>query len=128
MGDLAMAKILIVDDSSLSRRIMRGILETDKHEVIEATGGLAALERYFIDKPDLVLIDLAMPDMQGTEVLEKLMAMDNTARVIIASADAQEMTRAAVQAAGAVGYITKPFMAQSVLDQVNQALITISQS
>lgn len=123
-----MAKILIVDDSSLSRKIMRSILATDKHEVIEATGGLDALERYFIEKPDLVLIDLAMPDMEGTEVLEKLMAMDNKAKVIIASADAQEMTRAAVTVAGAMGYITKPFMRQDVLNQVNQVLITLSQS
>ncbi|MEB3885089.1 response regulator [Lyngbya sp. CCY1209] len=119
-----MAKILIVDDSSLSRKIMRSILETEGHEVLEANGGLAALERYFIDHPDLVLIDLAMPDMQGTEVLTKLREMDEKARVIIASADAQDLTQRAVKAAGALGYITKPFAPEAVLEQVNQVLVT----
>jgi len=119
-----MAKILIVDDSSLSRKIMRSILQTEGHEILEANGGLAALERYFIDHPDLVLIDLAMPDMEGTEVLTELRKMDKKARVIIASADAQDLTQKIVKAAGALGYITKPFVPQAVLEQVNQVLVT----
>lgn len=123
-----MAKILIVDDSSLSRKIMRSILETEGHEILEAGGGLEALERYFLDHPDLVLIDLAMPEMPGNEVLTQLREMDKKAQVIIASADAQDLTQKTLKAAGAVGYITKPFIRQAVLEQVNQVLVTRPQS
>ncbi|HIK29338.1 MAG: response regulator [Oscillatoriaceae bacterium SKW80] len=117
-----MAKILIVDDSNMSRKLMRKILQTEGHEVIEATDGLTALETYLLEKPDLVLIDLLMPDMQGTEVLAKLRQLDDKAQVIVASADLQDLTRASVEAAGAVGYITKPFVASNVLKIVNSVL------
>lgn len=117
-----MAKILIVDDSNMSRKIMRKILQADGHEVIEAADGLAAIETYLLDKPDLVLMDLLMPDLQGTEVLAKLRELDGKARVIIASADLQDLTRTSVEAAGAVGYITKPFVAPNVLQAVNSVL------
>ncbi|MCS6793645.1 MAG: response regulator [Oscillatoriaceae bacterium SKYG93] len=117
-----MAKILIVDDSNMSRKLMRKILQTEGHEVIEAKDGLTALETYLLEKPDLVLIDLLMPDMQGTEVLAKLRQLDDKAQVIVASADLQDLTRASVEAAGAVGYITKPFVASNVLKIVNSVL------
>lgn len=117
-----MAKILIVDDSNMSRKLMRKILQTEGHEVIEAADGLTALETYLLEKPDLVLMDLLMPDMQGTEVLVKLRQLDDKAQVIVASADLQDLTRASVEAAGAVGYITKPFVASNVLKVVNSVL------
>ncbi len=117
-----MAKILIVDDSSLSRRMMRGILQSDGHEVIEATDGMSAIERYFVDQPDLVVLDLVMTGMTGEEVLEKLRQMDREARVIVASADLQTMTRQRVEEAGAVGFVNKPFIAATVLNAVNAVL------
>jgi two-component system chemotaxis response regulator CheY len=117
-----MAKILIVDDSSLSRRMMRGILQSDGHEVIEATDGMSAIEGYFVEKPDLVVLDLVMTGMMGEEVLEKLRQMDGAARVIVASADLQTMTRQRVEEAGAVGFINKPFVAANVLNAVNAVL------
>ncbi|AFY82785.1 response regulator with CheY-like receiver, AAA-type ATPase, and DNA-binding domains [Oscillatoria acuminata PCC 6304] len=117
-----MAKILIVDDSTLSRGILRRILQTEGHSIIEAKDGLMGIESYYIEKPDLVLLDIAMPDMQGTEVLEKLRAFDDRARIVMATADLQELTRAAVMAAGALGYLTKPYNPDVVLDIVNQVL------
>ncbi|HEY9835922.1 MAG TPA: response regulator [Vampirovibrionales bacterium] len=117
-----MAKILIVDDSTLSRGILRRILQTEGHLIVEAKDGLTGIESYYIEKPDLVLLDIAMPDMQGTEVLEKLRAFDDRARIVMATADLQEMTRAAVMAAGALGYVTKPYNPEAVLDTVNQVL------
>ena len=118
----AMAKILIVDDSTLSRGILRRILQTEGHSIIEAKNGLMGIESYYIDKPDLVLLDIAMPDMQGTEVLEKLRAFDDRARIVMATADLQELTRASVMAAGALGYLTKPYNPEAVLAIVNQVL------
>lgn len=117
-----MAKILIVDDSTLSRGILRRILQTEGHSIIEAKDGLMGIESYYIEKPDLVLLDIAMPDMQGTEVLEKLRALDDRARIVMATADLQELTRASVIAAGALGYLTKPYNPDAVLDTVNQVL------
>jgi two-component system chemotaxis response regulator CheY len=117
-----MTKILIVDDSGMSRRTLRKILEPAGHEVIEAEEGVVALERYFLDKPDLVLLDLTMGGMYGIDVLTKLREMDSEARVIIASADIQSSTREMIEAGGAIGFIDKPFTSDKVLSVVNKAL------
>lgn len=116
------AKILVIDDSALSRRTMRRILETAGYKVVEADEGMAALELYFLEKPDLVLLDLVMKGMYGLEVLEKLREMDAGARVIVASADIQSSTRTMVEAAGALAFINKPFIAEQVLAAVILAL------
>src|SRR5215210_6540890 len=117
-----MAKILVVDDSSLSRRILRRILEPLGHKIIEAEDGDSALELYFIEKPDLVLLDLVMKGMYGLDVLAKLREMDAGARVIVASADIQTSTRTLVEEAGATGFINKPFSTENVLGAVNSVL------
>jgi two-component system, chemotaxis family, chemotaxis protein CheY len=117
-----MAKILVVDDSTLSRGILRRILQGEGHTILEAKDGLTGIESYYINKPDLVLLDMAMPDMQGTEVLEKLKAFDERVRIVMATADLQEMTRVYVMAAGALGYLTKPYNPDLVIETVNQVL------
>ena len=115
-------KIMVVDDSALSRRMLRRILETEGYSVVEAEEGMAALELYFIEKPDLVLLDLVMKGMYGLDVLTKLREMDARARVIVASADIQTSTREMVEEAGARDFINKPFTAENVLGAVNSAL------
>ena len=117
-----MAKILVVDDSGMSRRSLRKILETAGHQVIEAQDGIAALELFFIDKPEIVLLDLTMGGLYGVDVLKKMREMDPGARVIVASADIQSSTREMVQEAGALAFINKPFAADQVLNAVNLAL------
>ncbi|MFL6254501.1 MAG: response regulator [Pyrinomonadaceae bacterium] len=116
------AKILVVDDSALSRRTMRRILEGAGHSVVEADEGMAALELYFLEKPDLVLLDLVMKGMYGLDVLEKLREMDAGARVVVASADIQSSTRTMVESAGARAFINKPFVVEQVLSAVNTVL------
>ena len=115
-------KIMVVDDSALSRRTLRRILEGAGHSVVEADEGMAALELYFIEKPDLVLLDLVMKGMYGLDVLAKLRELDADARVIVASADIQTSTRALVEEAGATDFINKPFSTENVLGAVNTAL------
>lgn len=117
-----MAKILVVDDSGMSRRSLRKILETAGHQVIEAQDGIAALELFFIDKPDIVLLDLTMGGLYGVDVLKKMLEMNTGARVIVASADIQSSTREMVQEAGALAFINKPFSVDQVLNAVNLAL------
>lgn len=115
-------KILIVDDSALSRRTLRRILESAGYEVVEADDGMAALEVYFLEKPDLVLLDLVMKGMYGLDVLVKLREMDHEARVVVASADIQSSTRKLVDEAGARGFINKPFVSEQVVAGVEAAL------
>lgn len=115
-------KILIVDDSALSRRTLRRILETTGYEVVEADDGMAALELYFLEKPGLVLLDLVMKGMYGIDVLIKLREMDQQARVVVASADIQSSTRKMVDEAGALGFIHKPFIPEQVVAAVETAL------
>ena len=116
------SRILIVDDSSMSRRIVRGILETAGHEVTEAADGLAALERYSLEKPDLVLLDMVMAGMYGLEVLQKLRELDGQARIIVATADIQHSTREMAEQAGSCGFVTKPIKKEELLSLVNSVL------
>jgi two-component system chemotaxis response regulator CheY len=116
------AKILIVDDSAMSRRILRRILESASHDVIEADDGMIAIEKYFLEKPDIVLLDLIMKGMFGMEVLQKIRQMDGKARVVVASADIQNSTRSMTEAAGAMGFVTKPFIEKDIIAAVESAL------
>ena len=115
-------KIMVVDDSAMSRRSLRRILESDNYEVIEADDGMAALEKYFLEKPDLVMLDMLMKGMYGLEVLSKLREMDKDVRVVIVSADIQNSTREMAKEAGALDFLNKPFAAESVLNIVTRIL------
>lgn len=112
-------KILVVDDSSMSRRMMRRIVESAGHDVIEAEEGAAGLEKYFLERPDLVFLDLTMKDMYGLDVLKKIREMDPEARVIVASADIQETTIDMVKTAGANAYVNKPLTPEKVLQALD---------
>ncbi len=115
-------KIMVVDDSAMSRRTLRRILEGAGYSVVEADEGMAALELYFIEKPDLVFLDLVMKGMYGLDVLAKLRELDADARVVVASADIQSSTRELVEEAGARAFINKPFVTENVLGAVESAI------
>jgi len=117
-----MAKILLVDDSALARRILRRCLEPEGHQIIEAQDGISALEAYFLEKPDLVLLDLTMEGMHGLDVLREMRRLDPSARVVVATADIQESTQRMAQEAGACGFVVKPFVQKQVLEVVGRAL------
>jgi two-component system, chemotaxis family, chemotaxis protein CheY len=117
-----MARILVVDDSNMSRRIVRSILEGAGHEIVEATDGMAALEQYSLSRPQLVLLDLVMSGMYGIDVLKKLIEMDANAKVVIASADIQNFTRTAAMEAGAAAFVTKPIAGETLLQTVGTVL------
>lgn len=117
-----MAKILIVDDSSFSRRTLRKFLEPAGHTVVEAEDGMAAIERYFLDQPDVVLLDMNMRGMHGLDVLTKLRELDPQVTVVVATADIQSSTRALAADKGAKAFLAKPFASDNVLATVNQVL------
>lgn len=116
------AKILIVDDSALTRRSLRQILETAGYEVLEAENGLDALERYFLDKPDVVLLDLVMRGMYGLDVLHKIRELDPSARIVVVSADIQTSSQDLAGEAGAAAFINKPFDKSDILSALDTAL------
>ncbi len=102
------AKILIVDDSSLARRTLRGYLEEMGHTIEEAPDGARAIEACFLRPPDVVILDMVMHGMYGTEVLAKIREINPTARVVVATADIQTSTADQVKAGGAAGILNKP--------------------
>jgi two-component system chemotaxis response regulator CheY len=116
------AKVLIVDDSSLTRRNLRQILETVGCAVVEADNGLEALERYFLEKPDVVMLDLVMRGMYGLDVLQKIRELDPRARVIVVSADIQTSSQDLAGEAGAAAFINKPFDKSDILSALDTAL------
>jgi len=102
------AKVLLIDDSGLARRSTRRMLEQAGYQVVEAEDGLSALERFAVEKPDVVLLDLVMKGMYGLDVLSKLREIDPLVKVIVVSADVQTSSRQMVQDGGAAGFINKP--------------------
>ena len=117
-----MAVIMIVDDSGFTRRTHRRIIESAGHTVHEATSGMAAIESFFVHRPDLVLLDLTMEDMGGLEVLEKFQELSAGARVIVISADIQRSTTQLVASSGAYRFLGKPVAPQTPLATVGEAL------
>jgi two-component system chemotaxis response regulator CheY len=115
-------KLLLVDDSGLARRSLRTMLEADGFEVVEAEDGIGALERYFLEKPDIVLLDLVMKGMYGLDVLTKILELDASACVIVVSADVQSSSQQLVEAAGASGFLNKPVNREELLSVVRSAL------
>src|SRR4051812_2484380 len=115
-------KVLLVDDSALARRGVRQILEAEGYLVVEAEDGMVALERYFVEKPDVVLLDLVMKGIYGLDVLSKLRQIDAGARVIVVTADVQTSSRALVSAAGAVAFVTKPVDPDELVNAVRTAV------
>src|SRR5262245_2946821 len=109
------ARILVVDDSSLARRTLRQILEREGHTVEDASDGAQAIERYFINRPDIVFLDMVMEGMYGMEVLRKILELNPEARVVVATADIQKATREAVKGAGASAIINKPFDQEEIV-------------
>lgn len=102
------AKVLVIDDSGLARKNLRRMLQAAGHEVVEAQDGMAALEMYFAEKPDVVLLDLVMSGMYGLDVLKKLRDLDPQARVVVVSADIQTPSRDLAREYGAGAFLSKP--------------------
>jgi len=110
------AKILVVDDSGLARRLIRKILEELGHEVEDVSDGGQALERYLLNHHDVVVLDLLMHGMYGFEVLQKLKQLNPDLPVIIATADIQKTTRELVKEGGAAAMVNKPVTKEQIAE------------
>ena len=109
--------VLLCDDALFMRTMLRGIVASGGYTIVgEAENGLRAVELYSALRPDLVLMDMVMPVLGGVDALREIRALDPDARVIICSAMGQPQLVEEAMAAGARGFITKPFAAARVLD------------
>ena len=118
-----MPSILIVDDAAFMRMMLRDIITKNGMEVAgEAENGAIAIEKYKEVKPDLVTMDITMPEMDGITALKGILEADSSARVVMCSAMGQQaMVIEAIQA-GAKDFIVKPFKPDRVIDAINKSL------
>lgn len=115
--------ILVCDDAAFMRMMIKDILTKNGYNVAgEAENGQKAVEKYNETKPDLVLMDITMPEMDGIQALKKIKEMDAGACVIMCSAMGQQaMVIEAIQS-GAKDFIVKPFQAERVLEAVKKVI------
>lgn len=114
-------RVLIVDDAIFMRMKLKDILEKNGYDVVaEAQNGVEAIEKYKTEKPDLVTMDITMPEMDGVAALRGIKAFDPSAKVVMCSAMGQQsMVMDAIQA-GAVDFIVKPFDSDRVIQSLNK--------
>jgi Response regulator containing CheY-like receiver domain and AraC-type DNA-binding domain len=116
-----MSKIMIVDDATFMRITIKNMLKKSAHVVVgEAENGRLAVERYKALRPDIVTMDITMPEMNGLEALKEIIQIDPKANVIMVSAMGQEaMVREAIMT-GAKGFIVKPFKEDGILSAIDR--------
>ena len=116
-----MAKILIVDDSRTSRKMLRNILESNGHEIIdEAVNGQEGVQKFQALKPDVVTLDITMPVVDGVEALKMIKARDPESKVVMVTAAGQKNKMIECIKAGANEFLTKPFEQQEIVDVINK--------
>ena len=116
-----MAKILRVDDAAFMRMMIKDILTKNGYEVVaEAANGVEAVELYKSHQPDLVTMDITMPEMDGIEAVKQIKAVNPAAKVIMCSAMGQQSMVMDAIKAGANDFIVKPFQADRVLEAVKK--------
>jgi two-component system chemotaxis response regulator CheY len=116
-------KILIVDDAAFMRMMIKDILTKNGYEVVgEADNGAKAIEKYKELNPDLVIMDITMPEVDGIQAVKEIKKIDNNARIVMCSAMGQQaMVIESIQA-GAKDFIVKPFQADRVIEAVKKVL------
>jgi len=117
-----MKRILIVDDSAFTRGIHKQILESQGYETLEAASGDEALEKFKREKPDLVMMDLLMPDADGMDVVREILQIDPDAKTVICSTDKQKFRQEEAKEIGTMGFITKPINAEKMVETLKKIL------
>ena len=115
--------VLICDDAGYMRGLITNILTEGGYEVVaEAENGAVAVEKYKELQPDLVTMDVVMPEVSGIEALREIMKIDPNARVLMCTAIGQERLMVEAKEAGAKGFILKPFKPSNILDAMKEAV------
>ena len=114
-------RVMVVDDASFMRMVLKDMLVRNGHDVIaEATNGKEALDRYKECKPDLVTMDITMPDVDGIEGVKLIKGFDPNAKIIMCSAMGQESMVKDAVIAGAKDFIVKPFKEDRIVAAISK--------
>ena len=121
-GDKIVGKsVMIVDDAAFMRATLKDLISKGGFEVVsEAENGRDAVDKYKTFKPDLVTMDITMPEMDGLEALKKIKEIDGNAKVIMCSAIGQQANVLSAIKSGASDFIVKPFQPDRVLEALNK--------
>lgn len=118
-----MAKILLVDDAKFMRIILTNILKKAEHEVVgEAENGKEGVRKFRELAPDLIIMDITMPEMSGIEAVKEIKKESPNAKIIMCSAVGQQKMVAQAIEAGAKDFIVKPFVEGRVFEAINRVL------
>jgi len=118
-----MARVLVVDDAAFMRKMVSDALAKGGHEVVgEAGNGVEAVARFQELKPDLMTMDITMPEKDGLTALAEIVAADPSARVVMCSALGQEAKVLEAIKLGAKDFVVKPFQPDRVIEAVDKAL------
>lgn len=122
-GKEAVARILIVDDAKFMRLTLNNILKKAQHEVVgEADNGIKAVKLYHELRPDIVTMDITMPEMDGIEAIKEIKKDFPDAKIIMCSAMGQQKMVVEAIEAGAKDFLVKPFDEHRVIDAINRVL------
>lgn len=118
-----MTRVLIVDDAAFMRMMIKDILEKNGFEVVgEANNGIKAIELYKKERPDVVTMDITMPEMDGIKAVKEIRIFDPNAKVIMCSAMGQQSMVMDAIRAGARDFIVKPFQPDRVLEAIRKTV------
>nr|WP_315041985.1 response regulator [uncultured Moraxella sp.] len=121
-------RLMIVDDSNIIRnRIERSFEDSDIQIVATASNGLEALQKFDLVKPDFITMDLTMPQMDGLECIQKIIAQNTGVSILVVSALSDKATALQALQYGARGFICKPFSEDELVNEINR-LIELQQS
>lgn len=118
-----MASVLVVDDAIFMRISLRNTLEKLSHTVVgEAANGEEAIDKYSIHQPDLCLMDITMPEVDGIAAIKGIRSKHPQAKIIVVSSMGQKHMVLEAMKAGAAHFVVKPFSEQSLVDAINKVL------
>ena len=118
-----MARIMITDDSDAIRMVLKDVLDIGHHELVaEASNGIEAVEKFNETKPDLLLLDIAMPKKDGLSTLKEILTTTPNAKIIMITASDNLTTMTECINAGALAYLLKPFNVEDVLKTMTKIL------
>lgn len=116
-------RVLIVDDAVVMRMMIRGILSKNGFEVVgEAQNGIEAVDKYKSLNPDLVTMDMVMPEMDGIAAVRHIIGLDPDAKIIMCTSMGQQALIVEAIQAGAKSFITKPFQPPKILETIEKVL------